>query len=670
MIKAVRSVLFTSVFFVTAAQAHGEADLFQAVRNNDLAALRTAVAGKANLEPRGPREATPLMHAAAFGNLQSMQILLDAGVDPNAKDAFGATALVWAAGDAAKAKLLVERGADVNAQTDQGRTPLIVAAAHDGNSRTVRRLLDRGAAIKAADAMGDTALTVASAADDMETVKLLLARGADANETNKAGYTPLLNASANGNIAMMRMLIDKGADVNAANVFGGKVKFGDIALKQLTPLMLVAPHGGPAAVGLLIEAGAQVNARDSRGMTPLMFTVASDDNQNLDVVEMLIAHGAEVNVRSQAGETALDWARKSGNPRVLAALEKSGAEAASATRDFPAPASAEPVSVSEAMQRSVRLLQASGAEFFRQSGCVGCHHQPSIQTATAAARSAGVRVDETAAAESVKQVVAFWDLYGAGLLERLDGPAPPDIQVSALFGLAAEQAPAGPVTDMIVVNVAATQRRDGSWKLGGFSRAPMEESHFARTAMSVRALQVYGPAGRKAEFATRIEKARNWIEKATPTTSDDFVWRLAGLHWAGADSTKVAQASEALSKLQRNDGGFAQNAYLESDPYTTATALWALHMAGGVDANNQIYQRGVAYLLRMQHEDGSWYVPSRAPKFQPYFESGFPYCDDQWVAASATAWATVALAPAARHTVSETSGKPAAKPTAGRRRGE
>ena len=37
---------------------------------------------------------------------------------------------------------------------------------------------------------------------------------------------------------------------------------------------------------------------------------------------------------------------------------------------------------------------------------------------------------------------------------------------------------------------------------------------------------------------------------------------------------------------------------------------------------------------------------SRAPEFQPYFESGFPYGHDQWISASATAWATMALAQA------------------------
>jgi squalene cyclase len=59
------------------------------------------------------------------------------------------------------------------------------------------------------------------------------------------------------------------------------------------------------------------------------------------------------------------------------------------------------------------------------------------------------------------------------------------------------------------------------------------------------------------------------------------------------------------------------------------------------------YRRGVDYLMRTQEEDGSWHVRSRAFRFQPYFESGFPHGHDQWISMAATAWAAMALMPAA-----------------------
>ncbi|HMF75217.1 MAG TPA: hypothetical protein VK604_06105, partial [Bryobacteraceae bacterium] len=44
---------------------------------------------------------------------------------------------------------------------------------------------------------------------------------------------------------------------------------------------------------------------------------------------------------------------------------------------------------------------------------------------------------------------------------------------------------------------------------------------------------------------------------------------------------------------------------------------------------------------------GSWFVKSRCPKLQPYFQSGFPYDHDQWISMAGTAWATITLTLAA-----------------------
>jgi hypothetical protein len=62
-----------------------------------------------------------------------------------------------------------------------------------------------------------------------------------------------------------------------------------------------------------------------------------------------------------------------------------------------------------------------------------------------------------------------------------------------------------------------------------------------------------------------------------------------------------------------------------------------------VSPRDPAYQKGVTFLLSTQHADGSWYVRSRAPKFQPFFESGFPYGHDQWISTMATGWAAAAL---------------------------
>ena len=86
---------------------------------------------------------------------------------------------------------------------------------------------------------------------------------------------------------------------------------------------------------------------------------------------------------------------------------------------------------------------------------------------------------------------------------------------------------------------------------------------------------------------------------------------------------------------------------LESDAYATGQALVALRRSGSVDVASTAYQRGVAFLLRTQHADGSWLVRTRSFPVQPYKESGFPHGDDQWISATGTGWAVMALTLAA-----------------------
>ena len=75
-----------------------------------------------------PAGSTPLHHAAGFGTLETMTLLLDAGADVNAKNRRRSTPLHWALHDEAKVRLLLARGAAVNAKQVEGRTPLYQAA--------------------------------------------------------------------------------------------------------------------------------------------------------------------------------------------------------------------------------------------------------------------------------------------------------------------------------------------------------------------------------------------------------------------------------------------------------------------------------------------------------------------------------------------------------------
>jgi hypothetical protein len=194
----------------------------------------------------------------------------------------------------------------------------------------------------------------------------------------------------------------------------------------------------------------------------------------------------------------------------------------------------------------------------------------------------------------------------------------------------------------MVHNIVAQQRAAGNWHEGWVARPPMADGDFSRTAMAIRLLQVYGPAGRKAELQQHIQRAARWLAAATPKTTEELNMQLLGLKWAGAVRRGTDASVRRLQVLQREDGGWAQNPDLSSDAYATGQVLYTLHELG-VGVKDPAYRRGVQYLLQTQAADGSWLVKSRVAKFQPYFETSFPYGHDQWISASGTAWAAMAL---------------------------
>jgi hypothetical protein len=467
----------------------------------------------------------------------------------------------------------------------------------------------------------------------------LLAAGAKANIVNDLGSTPLMHAVGWDDVELVRMLLAKGVPVNAKNISSGKVRHGDIAMKNLTALMYAAPFAPPEIVKTLLEAGADTKMHDDRGMTPLMFSVASD-NQDVRVVKLLIEHASDVNATDSAGDKVLDWARKFNQPEVVALLEKAGAEAGQLTA-APLRRNTPLSDPKAAAARSASLLQRVSSEFFKESGCVGCHHQPLMAMAVKATREAGIAVDEKDFAEQVKTMAVLTASRPSRLL--LGGFL--DTLVNSMLGLAAAGYEPDLFTDSAAAAIANRQFTNGGWyERETASRAPMQESHITRTVSSIRTLQLYPIPARKAEFEQRIARARGWLLEARPRTEYERADLLLGLHWSGASPDQIKRAAKALIGGQRSDGGWSQRANLPSDPYMTGMALRALRESGQLSGSDAAYLKGVAYLLRTQMEDGSWYVRSRAVKLQPYFQSGFPYDHDQWISCAATAYATIALA--------------------------
>jgi ankyrin repeat protein len=160
---------------------------------------------------------TALCDAARAGVTGVVQLLLDAGADPNCASRYG-TAL-HAAADANRhdiARQLLEAGARLEGTDAWGRTPLI-AAAWNGHEQMVRLLAEAGARLDARADVWHTALHVAGRAGHADAVRALLELGATPGPRDKEAETPLHFAAGAGSLACVQALVDAGAEVNCLN---------------------------------------------------------------------------------------------------------------------------------------------------------------------------------------------------------------------------------------------------------------------------------------------------------------------------------------------------------------------------------------------------------------------------------------------------------------------
>ena len=241
----------------------------------------------------------PLVEAARSGNSERVRALLAQGLDANATDADGTTALHWAAlnDDLPIAEALLAAGARADAANRFDATPLAVAS-ENGGAAFIKRLLDAGADPNWATPEGETALMTAARTGRADAVRLLLDRGADPNRREGwRGQTALMWAAAENHLAAADALIEAGADVGAGSDGG------------FTPLLFAVRAGYLEMTRRLLAAGASADETLPDGTSAL---VLATKNAHYELGALLLDAGADPNADAQ-GWTALHeikWTRR------------------------------------------------------------------------------------------------------------------------------------------------------------------------------------------------------------------------------------------------------------------------------------------------------------------------------------------------------------------------
>ena len=321
--QSVRAILFVFALIVAVANVSAAADdlrLINAAKQNDQAAVRT---------------------------------LLEEGLDVNARQQDGATALLWATyyNDTETAGLLISAAADVNAANNYGESPLSLACQNQ-NVALVNTFLGAGANPHAVKPSGETILMTAARAGSLDIINLILARDPAVNAREPAkGQTALMWAAAHKNHTVVEALIVAGADVNAASTGGS------------TALHFAVQQGDVPTATSLLAAGANVHAAMTvrqmdqftlglvetlDGMTPLWLaiTICRQDGReyfgstelseldipislscpvNEELGVLFLDHGADPNAPAGAGFPPLHRAVQTGMGTLVKALLAHGA---------------------------------------------------------------------------------------------------------------------------------------------------------------------------------------------------------------------------------------------------------------------------------------------------------------------------------------------------------
>lgn len=100
-----------------------------------------------------------------YETMDRIEYFVSKGLDVNAKDDKGTTALMWhlmfGGGCIGTIKYLVEKGADINVRNHKGNTALILASKNGASDEVIKYLVEMGADINAKNNDGNTALSVA-----------------------------------------------------------------------------------------------------------------------------------------------------------------------------------------------------------------------------------------------------------------------------------------------------------------------------------------------------------------------------------------------------------------------------------------------------------------------------------------------------------------------------
>ncbi|KAK3596431.1 hypothetical protein CHS0354_033394 [Potamilus streckersoni] len=244
-----------------------------------------------------------------------IDILLTRGVDINAVDFFGQTALICAI------TIVPPTGLEDTDEYDSKARRHCIDARRC-KSEIVEYLLNKGADLDVTANYGNTALCIALANQNIDIVDILIKHGANVNHKTNVKMSPAYVICCEGDwseeqdieailFPSLHILLNAGLDLNIKGI------------DDSTVLHFAAAKLNHTICEFLVKSGADIEARDYLQRSPLHLAVR---NSNSMVTKTLIKLGADIEAKDIHEDTPLTHACLHGNTNAVQILIENGAD--------------------------------------------------------------------------------------------------------------------------------------------------------------------------------------------------------------------------------------------------------------------------------------------------------------------------------------------------------
>ena len=325
---------------VNSAQGDGMTALHWAAFNGDVELAQPLLYAGANVEATTRLGAyTPLYLASKHGHGNIVEMLLEAGSNPEKTDVSGMTPLMMAAssGNADLVTMLVEAGAELDAiETERGQTALVFAAAFN-RPEAIRVLAEAGADVNKASKQIEPPPPRRRPGQNGQQVGQTGGRGGRGGRggqaTEVAGNETPDEPTEKPEDETAVQTEDEAEDETEGDEEAKKddeepelsTEKGRNPKGKLTPLMYASRDGNFEAVETLVELEADLDAVNADNSTALLLATI---NGHFDIARHLVESGADVTTASVDGATPLygvlrmQWTLRTNRPQPTTFYEK------------------------------------------------------------------------------------------------------------------------------------------------------------------------------------------------------------------------------------------------------------------------------------------------------------------------------------------------------------